>query len=313
MNHERFLSFTVTVNDAGKRTDKIARKLLPDSGLGSIYAALRKGNIRINGKKVKPSHPVRTGDIVEIEKTYRPKLPGPLADEAARNPSTALGPNDITEYILFENEHVLAINKPSGYTVHGPNSLEQVVRGYFAASVEPSLSFRPGPLHRLDKSTTGVLLFGKSLTGARTFSRLLRDGRVVKTYIGVVEGTVYTQLHWDEQILFREKDEKKRAVTDVLPLQEKGNSTLCRFIITTGRHHQIRRQSSLHGHPLLGDTRYGGSTCKGGYILHALRISVEEQIDPLGFHSLAAPLPESIKTRLKDLFDTDIIDSLSSL
>ena len=306
MNQERFLSFTVTKNDAGKRTDKVARKLLPDSGLGGIYAALRKGKIRINGKKVKPSHPLHSGDTVEIDKSLQPKLPASSRNHSQHG-------IDISAYVLFENEHILAINKPHGFTVHGPSSLEQGVRYYLADTVEPSLSFRPGPLHRLDKLTTGVLLFGKSLTGARTFSRLLRVGQVEKTYIGVVEGNVYQQLHWDEQISFRDRDEKKRAVTDVLPLQEEKTATLCRFMISTGRHHQIRYQASLHNLPLLGDTRYGGRKVNGGYILHALRISLPHTEESLGFHTLSAPLPDGTKKRLKTLFDADIIDSLSSL
>jgi 23S rRNA pseudouridine955/2504/2580 synthase len=221
--------------------------------------------------------------------------------------------------ILREAEGLLFVNKAAGMAVHGPGSLETLVRGYLAPKLPPSLSFRPGPLHRLDKPTSGVVTFGVSLEGARRFSALIREGRVTKTYLALAEGRIDRPLLW-EDILYRDREARKTraagagekakpARTRVFPLGQGGGYSLVLLEIETGRTHQIRAQGALHGHPLAGDRKYGGGFMPGGLLLHALSLSFPAEAGP-GCIRVRAPVPGPFRRRIRDLFGDAAGDAL---
>jgi 23S rRNA pseudouridine955/2504/2580 synthase len=234
------------------------------------------------------------------------------------------------------------LNKPAGLAVHGEGSLDTLAQDYLAGRLPPSLSFRPGPLHRLDKPSSGVIVFSTSLEGARFFSSLLRSRRIRKHYLAVVEGRITAETHWEDDLARnsalrktfvegeggpfaagkRGADNAKAAVTKVFPLASSvfrgaaGNSayTLIRAEIETGRTHQIRAQAAAHGYPLAGDRKYGACPLKGGrghpggggFLLHAWRISFPEGAGTAGHarESAAgeAALPRSITAPLPGAF-----------
>ncbi len=315
-------SYRVEQNDNDRRFDRVIRKMFPDLELGSIYRLIRKGGIRLNGKKTAPSHRVRHGDRIAVPPDIALRRP---SDVAAGVPAdrveervapTALS---FSGRILAEDKHILAVDKPSGIVVHGRDSLDSLVQRYLAPRIAPSLSFRPGPGHRLDRNTTGIVLFAKSLHGARHLSRLLREGRVEKRYIGLLDGTIRGPLVWQDR-LRRNRELRKTALapgsgqtahTSVMPIATESNYTLVLFTIGTGRTHQIRAQASLHGHALTGDRKYeGSSSLTATYLLHAASIRLPQRESTFSFDFLTAPLPPPFSSAIAALFGMHILETV---
>ena len=282
-------------NDRGRRLDRVLRKALPDCPLPLLYRFLRQGRILVNGKPAKAQNRLDCGDTVRIP---------PLKDAPRAAPAVKTLPSPD---ILRQGMGLLAVNKPSALAVHGPGSLDETVRSFLADKLPPSLSFKSGPLHRLDKPSSGIVVFSTSLEGARLFSSLLRERKVRKTYLAIVEGTVKNGEIWEDELL-RDRERKKTfvsnpgsadgktgktAITKIKPLASKGGYSLLVAEIATGRTHQIRAQAASHGHPLAGDIKYGGG--RGGFFLHAWKLEFLE-------HSIEAPLPAAFKEKTAALF-----------
>lgn len=185
--------------------------------------------------------------------------------------------------ILLQTTDLLIINKPVGIPVHGEHSIDALLFGaavQLSADMPPparftrnplqSLSFKPGPLHRLDKDTTGVLCFSQTLAGAQWFSQCLREKTVGKYYLGIVRGAMPSQLITAE-------DESGKTITQCYSLSyNRGiDASLILFKLITGKKHQIRKHTASTGHPLAGDRKYQGGNplpaCKH-YLLHAWRL-----------------------------------------
>ena len=236
--------------------------------------------------------------------------------------------------VIFQNRHLLFVNKPKGIPVHGENSLAQILLEspqYFQSasdeiasqpleknSPEKSISFRPGPLHRLDKGTTGIIAFSKSLAGAQWFSEEIKSHSIRKIYVGIAEGKIAHEEEWLEKI------DGKEARTKVSPI-EYGEifgreATLARYEISTGRKHQIRIHSEAHGHPLAGDTAHGGkfgasknseesgkAKRKENFFLHALEMKFPENSLGVPFR-LHTEIPEEFRVAIaKGFGDTEEI------
>ncbi|WP_455381840.1 RluA family pseudouridine synthase [Salinispira pacifica] len=322
----RFETLTAGQNDSGRRIDVVLRRALANLPLSVIYRALRDGRVRVSGKRVKPGSRVQPGSEIEVESrlfeagrnggkggTAQPAAAAADAPEQ-RSPRAGRKDPDVRQMILLETPHLLALNKPAGIAVQGGadrrnRPLDELVRAYLSSRTESSLSFRPGPLHRLDRNTTGILLFSVSLEGARRFSDALRGGRVRKYYLALLEGELSEAERWTDPLVRDDARRKtwtadaaegpaagRRAETRVIPLFTSSDRTrtliLCRLV--TGRAHQIRAHAAAHGHPLAGDRKYGAgtplpaapaSTVSPGreadsYLLHAFRLEIEPP-DPL--------------------------------
>ncbi len=207
-----FTDFAAGSDDGGRRVDRVLRRFLYDANLSSVYGALRKGLILVNARRVKPDARIESGDVVSIasfllqnEKSsdsekYGTDIENPRENKAAPLPYT----------VVFANEHFLVIDKPYGLAVQGKNSIAEKIAAYYAASVpkeKRSLSFVAGPLHRLDKNTTGILFFSWSLEGAAWFSKELKAHRIRKKYIALVEGAMESECVWEDFI--KKNDEPK--------------------------------------------------------------------------------------------------------
>jgi 23S rRNA pseudouridine955/2504/2580 synthase len=191
------------------------------------------------------------------------------------------------------------------------------VRNYLEGRLPPSLSFRPGPLHRLDRPTSGIIAFSTSLEGARNFSALLRQGRLRKSYLALVEGAAGETAFWEDG-LFRDRQQKKtlsggddipgiqKARTRVFTLASASGYSLLRLELDTGRTHQIRAQAALHGCPLAGDRKYGGGPQAGGLFLHACSLEFPPgAMSPLP-DTLEAPVPGAFRRRIRELFGINV-------
>jgi 23S rRNA pseudouridine955/2504/2580 synthase len=209
------------------------------------------------------------------------------------------------ESILWQGNGLLILNKPAGLPTHGEDSLETRVRAFLADKLPPSLSFKSGPLHRLDTPTSGAIVFSTSLEGARYFSTLIRERRVRKRYLALLDGRLDKPTQW-EDVLVRDKAARKtfvveagampdvklpQAGTAVYPLALNTGCSLVMVEISTGKTHQIRAQAAFHGYPLVGDRKYGGSTRAGGLLLHAYSLAfAAPDGEPL---VIKAPLPHA--------------------
>jgi 23S rRNA pseudouridine955/2504/2580 synthase len=276
-------------NDKDRRLDRILRKALPGHPLALIHRLLRRGQVLVNDKPAKAHDRIDCGMKISI----------PSLNDAQKN-NTLHSRKDTKAVLKFEKSLILwqgsgllAINKPPGLAVHGPDSLDTMVNTYLADKLPPSLSFKPGPLHRLDKPSSGIVVFSENIDGARLFSELLRERKVKKTYLAIVKGTVKNEEIWHDELvrdhekkktfISREKTGSKTAVTKITPLAAEGGYSLIKAEIATGRTHQIRAQASAHGYPLAGDVKYGGHG-KGSFFLHAWKLEFLE-------YTIEAPLP----------------------
>ena len=317
-------------NDSEKRADRIFRKILPDLNLSAIYREMRNGKIRINGKKVKPSARVTEGDKISIHLSldkHTAALTGfTNPPEIENNKNYPAAPPGFTECIIFENDNIIALNKKRGMLVHsgdigsGEKTLENDVNRYLKGVISPSLTFRPGPLHRLDRNTSGLVLFGKSIEGARKFSSMIKDGETEKFYFALFDGCISNEVRWENSLVQNEKLKKsemsdssgksKTAVTIVKPVIYSKDFTIALVNIPTGRYHQIRKQGQLNNHPLTGDSKYNGKKKLPFYLLHAYRISISDNTDLMGFSTLTAALPDFFLKTASELFSSEKIKRL---
>ena len=300
-----FTHFSVQKDDEGRRLDRLVRKFLCEEPLSRIHKSIRNGIVRINGLKKDAAYRVQKGDILDIADFLLQKTDGkPTASEKRSGESESVADTSSFFTDVFVNEDIRIINKAYGIPVQGGNknivSLDDLIKAEYFASrrnkTGASLSFKPGPLHRIDRRTTGLVTFSQSLRGARLFSQALAEKRIKKEYLAVLQGKLTETLeaeHFIERaedtVANRERqktggfktvhvfgsdstdDEKKppltakKASSRIEPLAagfipEAGlDCTLARVIIETGRTHQIRSQSAFCGFPLLGDTAYGAA------------------------------------------------------
>ena len=205
-----FTDFAAGSDDGGRRIDRVLRRFLHGVNLSSVYGALRKGLILVNAQRVKPDARIESGDVVSIASFL---LQNEKSSGSENNPNEnrrVYKAASLPYTVVFANEHFLVIDKPYGAAVQGKNSIAEKIAAYYAASVpkeKRSLSFVAGPLHRLDKNTTGILFFSWSLEGAAWFSKELKAHRIRKKYIALVEGAMESECVWEDFI--KKNDEPK--------------------------------------------------------------------------------------------------------
>jgi len=267
--------FTAGDDDAGRRLETVARRLLPALTLSAVHKALRGGDIRLNGAKTSADARVASGDVISVWDALVGDAP-----PAPPSPAVPLPP----EWVLHIADDLVVLNKPSGLATHRgsarEDALDERVRAWLPAS---GLAFRPGPLHRLDRETSGVIVFSRTLEGARSFSQALREHAVSKTYLAVLSGVLPHRHRSSAPIEGRDAD------TLFVPLAWTDSLTLARVELGTGRTHQIRVHAQQAGHPLAGDRKYGGGPTPAGldapFLLHAWKLECS-LLPPL-----TAPLP----------------------
>ena len=325
-----FLEFNAGIDDNDRRIDKVLRNFIKDVPLSSIYKYIRKNLIKINNKKTTQDYRVKTGDVISIAAF--------IINDFSENQSESnnLQKNEETTLrkdleIIFQNEDILILNKPYDVLVHGSdNSLDKQVENYYKKinqNKSKSLSFTPGPLHRLDRKTTGLLSFSLSLNGARWFSENIKNHTIQKKYVSVVQNKLLHQEEWIDYIekksdkdnskfhkvevsKLKENDEQKKCITKITPVKygkyKNKDITFVEIEIKTGRMHQIRAQASLHNHPLLGDTAYGGLKLEDfsqDFFLHAKELIFPSE-NPINLpKTVNATLPQSFLEFTDKFFD----------
>ena len=269
-------------DDEGRRADKIFRLILGKMPLSRIYKEIRSGFLRINGKRTKEDTKVTAGDTIDVAQI----LMEFAQPQEIKKTAHSINKETFKKRIVFEDDGILVINKKKGELVHSDGSskrftpLDQLVREYLEDETSASISFSPGPIHRLDRNTSGIIAFAKTAEGAREFSNALQNRETRKCYIALLDGKLTEPEHWEDYLTRDEKTNTSHAapsgsgngdlaITIATPFLISGGKTLAQVEIKTGRTHQIRCQASCHRHPLTGDAKYHGSYNEAGYYLHS--------------------------------------------
>lgn len=254
---------TIDANADGQRLDNFLRKELKGVPTSHVYRVLRKGEVRVNSKRKKPLYKLVTGDIVRIPPTRTAEREAP-----PRPPSRLM--NELSKRIVFEDDGLLILNKPAGLAVHGGSGVSLTALDVMR-EVRPDLEYLE-LAHRLDRATSGCLVFAKSRKALQAFLALLQNDGIDKRYLALVAGE-WKREGWVEHRLQRGEGTDRRVVASddgkvarsyFKPLefftpswQANSRFTLVEVKIDTGRTHQIRAHAAEEGKPLLGDDKYG--------------------------------------------------------
>lgn len=302
-------------NEEGQRLDRFLRKYFRKASLGRIYKMIRK-EVRVNAKRTAIETFLSEGDLVDIY----------ITDEEAagyrETPKTVRALRQFT--ICFEDEHLLVVSKPYGLLTHGDstekkNTLANQVLGYLIESQQyvPRVekTFVPSPVNRLDRNTTGLVLFGKDAETLKRLNKMIRQRDAIdKYYLTIVSGNLPKPLVLRSSMT---KDTQMNKVTIVddadgegKPMESRvepiGHSdprhksneyTLVQVQLITGRSHQIRAQLAAAGFPIIGDVKYGAPNInremKNRFglttqLLHAYKLNIEGNV-------VEAPVPETFQ------------------
>lgn len=250
----------ISADEAGQRIDNFLRTQLKGVPKSMIYRILRKGEVRVNKKRIKPEYKLEAGDEVRIP-------PVRVAEREDDNVSPKLAKVAALEHaIIYEDEHILVMNKPSGTAVHGGSGLSfGVIEGLRA--LRPDARFLE-LVHRLDRDTSGVLLVAKKRSALRSLHEQLREKGMQKDYLALVRGQwpshvkavraplLKNILQSGERIV-KVNSEGKPSETLFKVEERFAMATLVKASPVTGRTHQIRVHTLHAGHPIAFDDRYG--------------------------------------------------------
>jgi 23S rRNA pseudouridine1911/1915/1917 synthase len=253
--------FLIAAEDAGIRIDRFLADKFPSDSRTSIRKWLEQDFILVNGHPAKPSYKLRAGDRIEIQTIPTPAQERPLV--AWNYPLE----------MIYEDEWLLAINKPAGIIVHPGAGAEEGTVVHAALHLLPQIRnvghpARPGVVHRLDKETSGVLLIAKTQEAYLKLTALFKDRKIAKHYRALVFGKMERHQGRIEKAIGRDPSDRKKisvratkkrpAISLYRVLKNYDFGSLLDVEILTGRTHQIRVHLSSENHPIVGDGKYGG-------------------------------------------------------
>lgn len=294
---------TVAADEAGQRIDNFLMRHFKTVPRSRVYRLLRKGEVRVNRKRVDAEYRIQEGDEVRlppvrIETDAQPGRPSSSLIEL------------IERAVIFQDRHLLVVNKPAGVAVHGGSGMSfGVIETLRASRPRETLEL----VHRLDRDTSGCLAIARDRATLTALHALIRNGGVHKTYLALVAGSwqlgtkrvdaplaTDNRQHGERHV--RVAAAGKDSVSVFKPVQFFGPlATLLEVDIPTGRTHQIRVHAAFAGHPLLGDDKYGDRTRNAELkahglkrtFLHAQSLAFEWPGSGVPFH-VSAPLPAEL-------------------
>lgn len=314
--------WTVTPAEAGQSVWKYITRLLPGAAAGLLRKSMRKKNITLNGKKAEGKEKLQAGDRVTIwfsEET----LAGFMQAEVPKQEESKGTWKDFHQWILYEDDQVLVLNKPAGLLSQGDSSgkpsLNDGILFYLRNGRDAMV--KPSVCHRLDRNTSGIVAAGKTIQSLQALNGMIKHHALCKEYQALVWGHMegcgvlrgfLVKNHKTNQVRYTEKQE-----AGALPIEThyqvcrtgKKNGvpySLVQVRLVTGRSHQIRLHFSSIGYPLLGDIKYGNrESIKASaklhihrQMLHAFRLTfpaIEGPLSALSGKAFTAPLPKDME------------------
>tara|TARA_B100000767_G_scaffold75954_2_gene72560 strand:+ start:1919 stop:2839 length:921 start_codon:yes stop_codon:yes gene_type:complete len=251
-------NLTVDKDNAKRRLDNLLMSTYKELPRSKVYSMIRKGEVRVNSGRTKPLYKVKEGDIIRI--------PPYLNNESqAKRPISNKLQDRFKQRVLFEDLNYIVLNKPSGTPVHSGSGNAigaiDILRSFYTETIDLC--------HRLDKETSGCLVFAKNKTALRFFNKnlALRDKDLKKTYLAILKGSFKKDLFIDNNINTTKSsidhkvnindEEGKYASSLFRPIQKLNKSTLVEIDIYSGRTHQIRVQAESLSHNVANDIKYG--------------------------------------------------------
>jgi 23S rRNA pseudouridine1911/1915/1917 synthase len=302
-------------SDFGVRLDRFLASNCSQLSRTRVQELIEAGLVLVNSHPAKGSHRLRAGERIRIEIRPRPPL--------------SAQPEAIPLEILYEDDDVIAVNKPAGMTVHAGagtthGTLVNALLGRGQKLAQGGNALRPGIVHRLDKETSGIILVAKNDAAHAKLGESFRQREVKKTYIALLQGVFKEESGRIELAIMRDPKRRTRmtarrsivlgrareARTDWRRLAQIDGTTLAEVQLHTGRTHQIRVHFSALRHPVVGDTLYGAaSQLKIGKntlsplnrnFLHAAKLGFA-QPSTRAWIELRAPLPQELREFLQQL------------
>lgn len=273
----------ITKNDMDQRVDRFLCKYLNNTTRTNIFKLIRKKRIKVNNNRIDENYFLKLGDLVQIH----------LHDNAIEEmikPMVKISAEEVELDIVFEDDEILVVNKPKGLLTH-PDKSEY--KDTLATKVQIYLrelctrTFRPASIQRLDKNTSGLVIFGKTYDSLKKYNEYMRERKIGKFYLAVVsgepepEGEIKGFLIKDENrnritISSNDSDNSKFVHTKYKVLKTNGKYSLLEIELLTGRTHQIRGSLSYIKHPIVGDPKYGGDKIRNydTQLLHAYKVTI---------------------------------------
>lgn len=313
---EESVVITVAHEDVGKRIDALVadRTELTRSAVARL---VERGDITVCGKEVAKNYKLRAGDVVEIE------LPEPVSDKAE--------PEDIPLDVVYEDDDIIVVNKPCGMVVHpAAGNPSGTLVNALLYRCKGSLSgvggvVRPGIVHRIDKDTSGLLVVAKNDEAHNSLAAQLKTHAVSRVYYAIIIGNFPEDSGTVDAPIGRHPTDRKKmavlkegqgtarhAVTHFTVLARYKGFSLVRCVLETGRTHQIRVHMAYRGHPLVGDSVYGGGKTQfeaanksliSGQCLHAKELTLTHPKTGKLMH-FECELPEEMKKLIEKLEKT---------
>lgn len=297
---------------AAQRIDNYLLRRLKGVPKSHVYRVLRSGQVRVNSARVRPDYRLKVGDRVRVP----PVRTAPPGDGSRMASRAAAGAQALR--VVFEDDALLVIDKPSGVAVHGGS-------GVSFGAIETLRAARPAAkrlelAHRLDRDTSGLLIVAKKRAALLGLHRMLREGEVHKIYLALAKGRwrggareIRAPLHkfvgagGERRVAVRAHG--VAAVTRVRPIAVSAELSLLELELLTGRTHQIRVHLAHAGHPVVGDDKYGDFAFNREMAhhgakrlcLHARRLEFKHPISGAALH-LESPVPAELQAVIDAVF-----------
>ena len=252
-----FTEFKVDKDYNNSRLDKWFKKNVLDIPQSLIQKIIRKKKIKLNNKKLQSSDRVKTGDLIKVYDLQKLNIKKKVFKKNKYNPSLK-EKKKYEKFVLENNENFIILNKPAGIPVQGGTKSHKNIidilknTNYFRNG-------KPFIVHRIDKETSGVFMVAKNREYAQLFTSLFRLRKVHKTYLSIVYGKVSKNLNiLKNNLIIYENNRKKiqNALTYIKVLKSNDLFSLLELKPITGRKHQLRKQLTEIGHPIVGDKKY---------------------------------------------------------
>lgn len=315
------MKITIGPNEAGQRTDKFLRKWLKEVPLSAIYRSLRKGDVKINGKKAKEKYMLSEGDEIEarIEVEQKTKEKFSRIDNHLK--------------ITYEDDNMVLVEKWPGVLVHsdkknGPPTLTDYVLSYLYDkgdyTPEKEVTFTPAPCNRLDRNTSGIVIYGKNYEALKLLNEMIRERDIKKYYSALVKGRIKDGIY--EAYISKDEDNNiskvyddykpntKKISMEVKTLQSDGLYSFVDIDLVTGRSHQLRAHLAHLGNPIIGDDKYGNKKLNSFFnnkyalnyqFLYAYKITFKNCSDKFAYmenKTIGESLPPIFKKIKNDVF-----------